>query len=372
MGAKTKSQCLALALLCAGLVPARAQVPFTPPGITPDYVLTQVERVGSGRDRATSIISHHGDWTRIDTTKGALRTTEYHFAGDAITIFGPESYLTIRLGGEQASYIDYGPRNTGERQDALGESCTIWNVWRMRKQAPKLNDINHLSCVTDDGIELWAKSVSGDHSYSFYEATELKRRPVTPLEVEPPRSLVALDWWDSERASPGALPDHEVTLRFDNFDGMHKREVRYHMGWQLVDETLNGVRRSLEVSHSAASLSLRFNADEQGAPRRLTIFRFSLSPTDAPPLRSSKEPEDLGRSEIVLGERCHWFDMMPGMMDLWITACRTEDGITLKEHHRSRGAFQSWSAVRVARRPLTLRDVTPPKMLLDPPTWGIP
>jgi hypothetical protein len=144
------------------------------------------------------------------------------------------------------------------------------------------------------------------------------------------------------------------------------------MGWQLVDETLNGVRRSLEVSHRAAGLSLRFNADDQGAPRRLTIFRFSPPPTDAPPPRFPMQPKDMGRTELVLGERCHWFDMTPGMMDGGTTACRTDDGITLKENFWSRTSSQSWSAVRMARRPLTLHDVTPPKMLLDPPTWGIP
>jgi hypothetical protein len=84
------------------------------------------------------------------------------------------------------------------------------------------------------------------------------------------------------------------------------------------------------------------------------------------------QPTDLNRSDTVLNEHCRWFDMTPGMMDAGRSACLTRDGIALKETHWSRGSGQSWTAVRFARRPVTLNEVTPPAALLDPKLWGIP
>src|SRR5262249_656207 len=75
-----RSLALCAALLCAAVVPAKADdpvAPFAPLASVPDYVVTMVEH-----DRNTEIthtITHHGKWTRIDTIAGRLRTTHYFF-----------------------------------------------------------------------------------------------------------------------------------------------------------------------------------------------------------------------------------------------------------------------------------------------------
>ncbi len=55
---------------------------------------------------------------------------------------------------------------------------------------------------------------------------------------------------------------------------------RRHDGWTYFEETSGKVRHRLIVSHAARGLSLNFEADEAGAPRRLTLSR-SPPPSDA-------------------------------------------------------------------------------------------
>ena len=64
----------------------------------------------------------------------------------------------------------------------------------------------HLSCVTDDGIELWQRSLYASKVITSAEATRVERRPVTVNEVKPPRSLLMLDWWDQDAPTSGASP----------------------------------------------------------------------------------------------------------------------------------------------------------------------
>ena len=93
-------------------------------------------------------------------------------------------------------------------------------------------------------------------------------------------------------------------------------------------------------------MGLSLSTDDTGAPQRLIIWKPIPPPPDAPP-PVSMEPKDLNRTETVLGESCRWFDMTPGMMDAGRSACRTGDGITLKEERSSRSTRScSTSSIR--------------------------
>src|SRR5262249_37740449 len=169
---------LSPAMACAVIGSAAADAPFAPVANVPDYVVTMVEHP---RDYGRRV-SHHGDWTRVDRMEGSnLFSTQYFSANGLadIHIYSPLSSVSFVRGGEPSSYNDNEPHRTGERQTHLGESCTVWDVRRdNRGQAG--GGLTDLSCITDDGIELWNKSISGNSVISSSEATRVERRPVAP------------------------------------------------------------------------------------------------------------------------------------------------------------------------------------------------
>jgi hypothetical protein len=79
----------------------------------------------------------------------------------------------------------------------------------------------------------------------------------------------------------------------------------------------------------------------------------------------------MDRSETILGEICHWFDVAPGMEHGGASVCLTSDGIVLKDQRYARGGRRTWTAIRVTRRPINLDEIKPPAELLEPQTWGI-
>jgi hypothetical protein len=91
-----------------------------------------------------------------------------------------------------------------------------------------------------------------------------------------------------------------------------------------------------------------------------------VQPWDVPVSLPDKPPETL------LGERCTWLDMSPGMMDAERHECRTRDGIPLRIWFWSRGGAASYSAIRLSRRPIEVFEVMPPPELLERSRWQLP
>jgi len=131
---------------CLAGGPVAAQAPFAPHTDQPDYVVTMVWKFqGETRNRT---VTHHGEWTYVSGVG--------HFSADgdgSISVFGGVSSASFERGRTMPDSYDTEPRNTGERQMHLGESCTVWDVWRTKRE-PAGFGRTHLSCVTDDGIEL--------------------------------------------------------------------------------------------------------------------------------------------------------------------------------------------------------------------------
>jgi hypothetical protein len=369
---------VAVAIVCLAAGRAIADAPFAPQASQPDYVVTMVvNSFGKESDRRT--VTHHGGWTRIDLTK----TTEYFSTNGIanIRIYGDGRSRSFERGRAQPSYLDNKPRNTGERQTHLGESCTVWDVWRTKRERDG-SDSSHLSCVTDDGIELWQKYVSGGNGVvASAEATRVERRPVRPDEVQPPRTLLALDWWDQSQPALAAqaIPDHETVMELSDESTKAVKSIRTtrRLGpWEFLDETV-GTRRSLKIMHDSHRMWLNYADDEfYGLPKQLAIVRTTPAPADRPTLTPAQatamQPKDLDRAEMVLGETCRWFDMMPGMADGGRWACLTNDGIVLKDEIAGRGTRRlSWTAIRLTRRPVSLDEIKPPAELLEPRLWGI-
>jgi hypothetical protein len=362
------------AIICFAASSAAADDPFTPPGVRPpDYAVAMA--TGGSFDRPGSkIVLHHGDWTRVAGLRDAPNAT-YYLADEVTTISVNGRYLSLVRGPDHSAIIGYAPRNTSERQTHLGESCTVWEVSRSKTVIQGGSGITHLSCVTDDGIEIWQKSLSSRGVVSSAEATQIERGPVSPEEVRPPRSLLALDWPDRDLLPPipPQKPDHEVVLEKRYSTGETAiRTVRRHGPWQFTEET-DGKQRTIMIVHDLEQIWLAYSTDESGTPKSLTIQRPTATPAEQATIpAATPQPGNLDRTEVVLGETCRWFDMMPGAADGGTHACLTEDGIALKETSWSRAShLREWTATRLARRPVAIDEIKPPAELLAPQSWGL-
>lgn len=365
------------AILCLAAGSAAAGPPFTPPGVSPpDYVATMVESE-HGKAVAKRKVTYHGDWTRIDRTGGSYRSVAYFSINGVVGVYDQNSLsLTSFSRGFNLSYRDYRPRNTGERQTHLGENCTVWEVSRSSTDAPSGSASFHLSCITDDGIELWQRSIYGSNTITSAEATRVERRPVTADVVKPPRSLLILDWWDREAAPKMSGTETMMELSGETADaGKSIRITRQRGQWQSIEETTNGVRRRLEIVRDSDRRGFEYTWDEYGKPQRLSITRPASTPEDTATITPAMW-SDVNRTETILGVTCRWFSLMT-MGDFSRSRCLTNDGVVLKDHQqwsaveRHGMVVRNWAAIHMTRRPIGIDEIKPPAELLDPQRWGI-
>jgi hypothetical protein len=372
---------LVAAIFIPAVASAMAYLPFVPISPQPDYVVTMVESL-YGKEVAKRSVTHHGDWTRVDRIDGTYRFVAYYSVNGVVSVHDQRSVssTSFRSGGIDLSYRDYRPRNTGERQAHLGETCTVWEVSRPSEGVPSDSGSFHLSCVTDYGIELWQRSLYGSKVITSAEATRVERRTVTADEVKPSRSLLILDWWgqDAPILGTSAMSGHETIMELSGQSpdaGISIRTTRQRGQWQSMEETVSGMRRKLEIVHDSGRMGFEYAWDEAGASKRLTITRPASTPEDAATARSAMWNET-NRSETILGETCRWFYLFT-FVDVSRSRCLTNDGVVLKDHWRWRAmegrpeVVQEWTAVRITRRPVNLDEIKPSAELLDPHVWGI-
>lgn len=366
-------QFVLLGMFCTTTAWAAADPPFAPNADAPDYVVTMIERPAVGTMQRSRSVVHHGDWTRVDTIDGDGKTTDYFARNNALQISGTgRTYIEVKLRPVAIGW-DTESRSTGEREAFLGESCTVWNVQRV-KPSYSPSKLEELSCITDDGIELWHCFVGSHGVMSSSEATAIERHPIAMDEVQPPQNLLALDWWNNDEQKASLFrPDFEVVFQVG--DGMRPagpndgkqtiQIIRRHYPWTYDEVKEGGALSRLTISH-AGRMQLSFVSGGADAEKSLSIWRRPSAEQPA----SGIKGENMNRSETILGEQCRWFDLMPGAADAGSAECRTDDGIPLKFESERRGMSTGMStAVRFARRPLTLDDVKPPDEMLSLDWW---
>lgn len=140
----------------------------------------------------------------------------------------------------------------------------------------------------------------------------------------------------------------------------------------LFKEVIAGTRRRIEITHDSIRMRMTYERGRSDVEEELAIARPDPEPAKPEPSPSKDfQPVPSDRYDTVLGERCRWFDMTPGMQDASTSACFTDDGIMLKEDRRSRTYRGTWTATRFVRRPVAINEVKPPAELLQPRTWDL-
>jgi len=374
---------LVLGSLAFGLITAvsrqvAADAPFEPFASTPDHVVSMTEAIGGGKER-TRIVTHHGEWSRVENEQqDGRRSTQYFKRDEGTTVRiygGPNeiSSISVTRGPERLSLYDREPRKRGDQQTFLGESCTIWTMARTYDPGARHPPIERTSCVTDDGIELWYVIGGGGYMHGA-TATRLERRTVAAAEAQPPRDLLTLGWWkgdDQQQGASATSPDFETVMeRAGQETQKFTRTFRQHEGWLSTEDIHGATRSAFTLEHAGRRLTLRYKADDKGEPKELILS--SAPPLDPAQVLIPMTPQALDRYETILGHVCRWFNMTPGMMDAGLSSCRTYDGISLKDVHWRRGGRTTFTAVRFTRRPIALNEVLPPAELLAPKTWGLP
>jgi hypothetical protein len=264
------------AMLLCSLAPATAEPPFFPFPDVVDHVVTMTVNPGwgAGSDNG-KIITHRGGRTRVDLTENGRSWASYFDRTDSksVTVLRQSSgeYLSvvIRRGFEHHKGFDYRSFDTGERQVVLGESCSVWNVMR----STDFIELTKLSCVTDDGIELWFKVIGRLGIVRSGDATRIERRTVQPNEVSPPADLSLPKSW-VERTEPVATvapADFEVVMETADTPKT-TRTTRRHYPWTYTEDPQRGGRRTVSIVNDATGLKMHFESNASGDVKALTII----------------------------------------------------------------------------------------------------
>lgn len=339
-----------------------------------EYVVRFSERLG----RETRIVYHRDGKTRIDAARehGVESTYRDRRHGTVVTIFrknGDDAryhMLQIRSGAEPG-YSTSGAVRTGKSESILGQQCDIWSTTTTGAHMP--HAISKENCLTDDGIDLSYRLVGSAGSViTSSAAVAVERRSVDPAEVEIPREVFNLGYWleaGSKVLDNGPHPaDFETTFvwpavgRFRPDEKI--RTTRRHFPW-LFERTASGDQKNFVVHNLGAEVVFRFDIKNSGAYKTLLVAR-DVKPLDI------NHAEPMKQTDVILGERCEWFNMYPGAMDGGLEQCRTHDGIILKERVIVRYSGETVAALRFQRRPVEVSQVTPPPEILTPAYWGLP
>ena len=368
----TLSISILVAISSADQALSEGRPPALPSGPAAEYVARFSERFG----RETRIVYHRDGKTRVDVIRdgGIASTYRDRHHTTVVTLSrreGPRfNALQIRSGSEPGYSVSEAVR-TGKSESVLGQHCDIWSTITTGARMP--HTISSENCLTADGVDLSYRLVGSKGSViSSSEAVAVERRSVDPAEVEIPREVFDLGYWiedGSEATKSAPRPaDFETTFvwpavgRFRPDEKI--RTTRRHFPW-LFEKTTSGDQQDFVVHNLGAEIVFRVDIKNSGAYKTLLVAR-DVKPLDI------NHAEPMKRADVVLGERCEWFDMYPGGMDGGLEQCRTHDGIILKERGVVYSSGEMVTARRFQRRPVEVSQVTPPPEILTPAYWGLP
>lgn len=348
----------------------------------PETAAAHVVTLDWGQSQTT--ITRLGNWIREDSTlrdrqgrepdRQVITFTDVA-AGRSFFIHRDEvgvRYLLIRGPETNGFYVSTRER-TGETGMGLGETCAIWNmVTTTRNSSSPPERQQH--CITSDGITLWTRRqdrASGQFVQGM-TAVSLERRQVAADFVRPPSELFNWGYWmriAGDTNPTSAASDYEVRLEADDkLDArVTRRIIRRHRQWTYTENTFANGGRGFDIRNDKLSLSYGTGIQDSSRLLQIAVAReadiarmAAVAPAYAPVPLSHP-------TQRVVGQRCRWFNMSPGLHDAFTNWCRTEDGIPLWINEGGWGSVASFKATRMSRRRLFDSDIAPPRAVFDWP-----
>lgn len=344
-----------------------SRAPFAP-RVSPDHVVV-MRAVGENTRQDRRTVRRHGDWARVDT--GDLHGSQTHYVSlrDPVSVNftrrPDRRYVSIYIRLNNTPYGENPPpvRPTGERDSLLGETCAVWDI--TARVMASYSESRWLSCITDDGIELWHRYEGLGRSTYRHEmrAVSLSREPVAANEVTPPSDLLDPARWPIEWAASGATPSIDVLMDNERHDRFRiEKRIRRLGGLERTDD-----RTGIRLEDTLRNARMGFTRDADG---RYQSFAVSIG---GERLGGDPVPSPAGRHPDVQveGETCSWFHMTPGVHDYSRSACLTADGVPLAERIHTRGGGHGLQPRRVSRGQTGPQDFMLPEAVLNPANWGL-
>ena len=347
---------------------AHARFPFEPHAQTVDYAATAISKGLNSNQSNGYAIHHHNGRTRIDYIVHGAPTQSYRNKQRNFVVFlrkdGNEEHLTMVFTREPSLPPHNTPTKTEERQIHLGEICAVWRI------SSDSLDGKTLSCITDDGIELWSRFVTGDGNIAFsFELTSLTRRSVRPEEVNPPKDWLSLARWlrltpQKLASMPTEYDGHEILLESAS-EPKASRLIRKAGAW--IHHYVKDPSSRLEIlTIGSRDHGLRISSNKRGGHIRLFTISQRRPQIDVDPPRDG---ETLNVTDTIMGESCEWFELLPKRANAGERRCLTKDGIALiAEQYRAKTVTRL-NPVKFHRSKIAFKDILPYE-LLDPKTWG--
>ncbi len=341
----------------------------------PDYeaILKIQDQYSKSGPRLQSIL-HKNGWSKTQQTGDFSPSTYFGDKDVQLNVFGPlngepDGMSIQKMDGPSRDYMRIRDSRPTDQYDLqAGEKCRFFTFRRRPRQ--EIGSLEYLSCVTADGIEIAERTLSSrSEPISTTSLVKLIRRPLKSDEVLPKDEWFQARYWlepmpEMTAAEKRAHPDFVATLEASFGRIMLWRR---HYPWNYQDiRGLNG-RRTVKIWNELESRGLHFGAREGGQFEYLSVTKNGKSLLSFGSFGFGKVPEPMGKTDVVLGETCNWFNMAPGMFDMLHHECRTADDVVMKMiDERSR-----FTAISVMKRPVAMEELLPEKAIFDPENWGI-
>ena len=315
------------------------------------------------------VLRQHGERIRIDSRSvmepsGIVLVRQKFTAPGQAASFelrrfedGRLAFLSIMDDPLAAPPLASARRFTGETENRLGERC---RVWRVENRTASGNAFIQAGCVTAEGVDLWRRQDDIDAIF----ATKVTRVRVPPSDVRVPTEALDLATWAPTRPADHT---HDYEVEFGWQGPQWPRLTARRSGpWRFVRE-VRGAAYNVTVTNADEGVGLNYYRERNGV-RHLSIYRRPgpHAPFDeATGVRISGRPD-----ETILGETCHWWDIMAGLEDAGRLECRTADGVPLKVVYIQRGDELVVVAVRLKRERQPLSAVMPTHDISSPSAWG--
>lgn len=348
--------------------PAKSNFVFDAPGLVVEYNRPPPT---FGRPSAETW-KKHGDLVRVDHVADGgpmgppIGWASYHRVGKS-SVFSVGRYpngslANLHIMRDPLLHPPHLAERTfsGVTEKYLGEDC---KRWQRSVTLPSGQALEQIGCVTQDGVELWWRNADVDAIF----ASTITRAPVSSHDVQAPIDLLDFGKW-MDGAPPGSHErDYEVMLTSTNM-AMPTKVVRRSGNW-VLEHQKEGSSETLTVTNIQAGTDMIYSKSK-GSEAQISINRrlFGRTPEVMAAARE-RMPDRAG--EMVVGERCQWWNLSKGLSDYLREECLTEDDAPLIVITGSRGSGWTMKATKLTRGPIPIELVLPPAEIISPAIWGL-